>query len=351
MVERHAVILVFGQILSRKWVIFQDSFKDYPKIYLEEWTSSDIKPFVQDKLGRNELFKKLVGQELQYSELIKEIVNKASGVFVWIELVVRSLIEGSNNGDRISDFRRKVQGLPSDLHEFMMQILRNLEKDYLSQAAVMFKVALHNTPLFLMTLSFIDEEDPNFPLDVDDRGISEDEIQERIDTAQRRLNSRCKGLLESFPVRRRARVRHPNSFFIHTVDFMHRTAQEFLKTEDAQKILQPHLRNAPNPNVCLLRAFIAEIKSFPVSTSSGQVSLSELFVLVENSLYYASEAEISTGLPQTVLLDEMDRIMSLHQQRLFVDTKGSWTNRYIGVTGKHNSFFIFAIDSVVDGPD
>lgn len=50
--------------------------------------------------------------------LVLEIVEKLSGVFFWLILVVKSLILGVQCVDRIDDLQRQVDELPWDLTEF-----------------------------------------------------------------------------------------------------------------------------------------------------------------------------------------------------------------------------------------
>lgn len=48
-------------------------------------------------------------------DLIGKVVTKASGVFLWVALVVASLISGMNYGDRVLDLQKRLDLLPSEL--------------------------------------------------------------------------------------------------------------------------------------------------------------------------------------------------------------------------------------------
>lgn len=81
------------------WHIFEDQFKDKPKLRLEDLTFSGIQQFVAAKLHESAGFKELDRQEPEYARnLVKEIVAKSSGVFLWVDLVVKSLLNGLTNG-------------------------------------------------------------------------------------------------------------------------------------------------------------------------------------------------------------------------------------------------------------
>jgi hypothetical protein len=102
-------------VLSRPWIIFEDQFKDKPKLRLEDLTFSGIQQFVAAKLHESAGFKELDRQEPEYARnLVKEIVAKSSGVFLWVDLVVKSLLNGlTNQGkyERAEEMNRQALGL------------------------------------------------------------------------------------------------------------------------------------------------------------------------------------------------------------------------------------------------
>ena len=106
-------------------------------------------------------YKRLVEFEPERApSLALEIVNKASGVFFWVFLVVRSLLEGLSSGDRMIDLQKRFQALPVDLEEYFAYMLGGLDPLYLSQAAQFFRYVLESErPIPLLTFSFLDEED------------------------------------------------------------------------------------------------------------------------------------------------------------------------------------------------
>jgi hypothetical protein len=91
-------------------------------------------------------------------------VDSAKGVFLWVFLVVRSLLEGLTNADRIVDLQR-LKDLPTDLNEYFQRILYTVDEMYRQQTVLMFQVTLraHET-LPLMNYWFIDQETPNLAM-------------------------------------------------------------------------------------------------------------------------------------------------------------------------------------------
>jgi hypothetical protein len=75
----------------------------------------------------------------EMSLLINGVVVKARGVFLWVKLVVQSLLRGLSDYNRISDLRKRVEYLPEDLEELYDQMLGNSEPFYHEQASYLFQ--------------------------------------------------------------------------------------------------------------------------------------------------------------------------------------------------------------------
>lgn len=89
---------------SRPLVVFERGFSEYPNLKLQNLTYGDINHYVKDKLGTHKYMVQLSQQHsVQVSLLIDETVEKASGVFLWVKLVVKSLLHGFRDYNRISD--------------------------------------------------------------------------------------------------------------------------------------------------------------------------------------------------------------------------------------------------------
>jgi hypothetical protein len=67
---------------------------------LQNLTFSDIRQFIEDELGDDERMRRLLTAELvEALKLIEEIVIAASGVFLWVKLVVAPLLKGLGEHD------------------------------------------------------------------------------------------------------------------------------------------------------------------------------------------------------------------------------------------------------------
>ena len=145
-------------ISSRPWTEFVDAYGSATRrtIKLEDLTKNDIKLYVLDHFNADRRFQ-LNSNDPKYLDLVDEIARRARGVFLWVFLVVRSLLEGLVYADRISDLRRRLDAFPEDLEGFFQKMLDSVPKIYRAQTSQAFKVALvpsHPLPV-LITLSWM----------------------------------------------------------------------------------------------------------------------------------------------------------------------------------------------------
>jgi hypothetical protein len=175
---------VYGQTISRK-------------LYIEEFNRPDIERYVRDTLESDVTYQELQETDDSTPDLVKDVVNAASGVFLWVYLVVQSLIDGLTNGDRILDLQRRLRVLPKTLKEFFKSIFNNIDEFYMEQTAHMFLVTLvaRNT-LPLLAYWFIEQDDPNFAMKLEVQPLSMQKTNLRLKLMRKRLNACCKGLLE-----------------------------------------------------------------------------------------------------------------------------------------------------------
>lgn len=157
---------------SRPWLIFQDEFDGCPSLKLEDLTRSDIRNYVRDCLGHNNMFRALqLRNKVECNSLMDEIGDRAQGVFLWVYLVVRMILSDLRDGNDLRELRVTLYSFPVDLEAFFRHMIGTLEPRYCAEAANLFQLVLNNThsryeydPLSLMTTSFVSEKDPNFAM-------------------------------------------------------------------------------------------------------------------------------------------------------------------------------------------
>jgi hypothetical protein len=156
---------------SRPWIAFEDAFGNSPSLRLQDLTYEDIKLFVEGSLTSHPKWAKLIRENLKGAEnLVVEIVSKANGVFLWVKLIVVSLLNGMTNHDDVSDLQNRLRALPTELERLYSHLLSHIEPPfYLEQASKIFQLvraaremetnspldaSLKSKPLTILQLSF-----------------------------------------------------------------------------------------------------------------------------------------------------------------------------------------------------
>jgi hypothetical protein len=86
-----------------------------------------------------------------------KLVEKAQGVFLWVFLVIRSLLRGLSSADDQRELQQRIDELPPDLEAFFRHILSKADKVYQQQTAQIFEVVTQaGLPLPLVAYSYLD---------------------------------------------------------------------------------------------------------------------------------------------------------------------------------------------------
>ena len=72
--------------------------------------------------------------------LINEVTEKSAGVFLWVRLVVKSLLEGLRDGDTLEDLQARLVLLPRDLEALFKKILDDLDPAYFEEASQFLQI-------------------------------------------------------------------------------------------------------------------------------------------------------------------------------------------------------------------
>lgn len=97
---------------------------------LQDLTRHDMQIYVYDKLGEDHRFRALALKDKRWKDLIQRIVDKAEGVFLWVHLVVQSLLHGLEDDNDIPDMQERVDILPSDLEKYSKHMLGEIDQVY-----------------------------------------------------------------------------------------------------------------------------------------------------------------------------------------------------------------------------
>jgi hypothetical protein len=221
------------------------SFSEKPKLRLQDLTREDIAGYVSDTVGAHPYMTRLALLDPDgTSEICNALVDKASGVFLWVVLAARSLIEGFAAYDDAPELRRRVDELPPELEDLFQHMLGNIQPRYQSQAAKTLRVCYHtqfSRDEGIATIGLAVGED----LGMDFRKVSpleelsDAEKRAKCEMLEGRLRSRCCGLLEVSRPRAHYRnqpcfcnvnkyVTEHDDLIDSKVTFIHRTVFDFL---------------------------------------------------------------------------------------------------------------------------
>lgn len=294
---------------SRPWPVFKDAFgkESDPWLRLQDLTRGDIRRYVNDKFHQNASFQAMAARDSQYHQLIEEVVNRAQGVFLWVYLVVLSLLQGLSGRDPMSDLYYRLDRLPQNLDEFFRHMISQIDDAYLKTRTVkMFQLALAAPePPLLATYTILDEME-RVPDICERRGTTLAYFEQLKDTTERRLDARCKGLLE---VTNSSSVSHWGStqrpFFQDKVEFLHRTVRDFLKSTSLQELFGAECDLTYGANFALCKATgvairVAAMEKTDADAESCDVLLDQLFYHV----YKVEEHDATQLGPEAVVILE-----------------------------------------------
>jgi hypothetical protein len=244
-------------VSSRPLIVFDRAFKDLPGLRLQDLTFDDIQLYVRNRFHHDERFHELELEEPGLGpNLALQVVTKASGVFLWVKLVVNSLLEGIQNYDRGIDLVRRLNELPEDLTELYWHMLDRVKPVWYLEEGFRLLLLVRSTPvpLTLLRLVFAELQPPTKDDEVAD--LSYERQVALCKSMAGRIKSRCLGLIEV--------VDDPKSdeTKFH-VQFLHKSVADFIDTPEMSERIQRGLPATTTfrPKVAILRAMTTELKT------------------------------------------------------------------------------------------
>lgn len=285
---------------SRPYLAFEEEFSSGPWLRLESLTYSDIAFFVKDKMEQSKMFATIQSfmPDVAYS-LIHEITERASGVFLWVHIVVKSLLEGLRDGDTIEGLYERLRALPSDLEELFRKILHRLNPFNFKQSCEVF--LLHKAaslPITLLDLALA-KEGCDKALRAPLRPFTDAELEYYAENMRRFLNSRCKGLLEAPDV---ATKKHEAK-----VQYLHRTVRDFFQQDSVMDYIKSGVLDTFDPVLQLSAAYLVRIKSTQLRPSL--IMVDDFWCAFLKAVHNASQ--ITSTKTHSMFLDQLEETSSL----------------------------------------
>ncbi|KAF2109774.1 hypothetical protein BDV96DRAFT_604646 [Lophiotrema nucula] len=270
--HRHIKVIISSRPINAAIHVFRDC----PNLNLHDLTKHDMKLFITGHLDAHDGMRTLSKHyPSEARDMIAEIRDKAQGVFLWVKLVVRLLLDGLEAGDDLSDLQRKLHSLPAGLREIYTRMFSRLNAEYKVEAAKIFQLmqTWHSTvpdPFTTATLYFALQ--PPAQALSKSGGIPDIRATNFFyENAEARIRTRCCGLLElrkwtTHPIEKTCilgemQVNDAEDLNASTVDYLHRTVKEFLSSQDVwQEICGITQRSRFDPFESLISACVSVLR-------------------------------------------------------------------------------------------
>lgn len=352
-------------ISSRPLLVFEEAFVEEPHLRLQDLTADEIKVYVGDKLGSHPRMASLRMRTPEGAEgLASGVISKASGVFLWVRLVVESLLEGLTDGNGMEELHKTLDDLPEALEDLFRHMFRKIPQNYHAEASRIFQVVRRYQKksdtwicgvLTVATLSFATERNTALDAETHIGPMDLGQISERYVRLERRLKSRCCGLIEIHD-ERNIYAQSGATLLGGSVQFIQKTVTDFLDDRTIWGTILTGSAENFDPNMALLNSYIMQLKHLDVPKFGDwcyQRKDSVRHDLTHNLIEAASTfAKQTTNTSiQVKLLHEMDRTVSFYRTRHLPNEPSHWCNyldRDEGAIrethGWYDSFLSFCIE-------
>jgi hypothetical protein len=296
-------------VASRPWTAFENVFGADPDrmLKVQDLTRDDMNRFIRNTLEENPRFAMISRRDRRAMGLIHEIRDSAQGVFLWVVLVVKSLLAGATQEDDIEELTKRLRALPGDLKGFFQRMLDSIDDSYEQHASRILLLAQCATPLPLMAFSWVRVEikTPDYAIigNIEQR----DDDKRRKHQAKVFLNKWSKDLLVIYDSG--SKVSGTEDMADLKIDFLHRTVGEFLKEPDVYNLLLTKAGHGFDSHLSICRLLLAEIKTMP-RAGTPQSRSSSLQALARELVFHAKQYEDQHRQGLTAVLQELDKVMT-----------------------------------------
>lgn len=327
---------------SRPWLVFEQIFSGFPGLHLQDLIRDDIRVFVFDKFNSSQKMQQLARIHPKlYEEFVTEIITKSDGVFLWVDLVVMSLLRGLQNQDEMPQLQERLRGLPTTLEKLFQHMLDRVDPIYLPEACRILLIyesasrhAPRVTPLDLDLATTVTHQEV---LSRYEKPMEVPEIAFRVHRLSTKLKTHCLGLLEV----------HDNSGTLweanghdsinpdssgHPVDqndtqsaesnwqsdgvrlgtewrvtYIHRSVANFLRLPRVMKSLRKEARKQAGfqSDLSVLMGYVTAIRRSVCIRYEGATSHERVWRTVEDALCRVADIDRSFDFRRTTILGEL----------------------------------------------
>ncbi|KAL9630203.1 MAG: hypothetical protein Q9204_004840, partial [Flavoplaca sp. TL-2023a] len=223
-------------VSSRPEQVFRHEFQLCPKLRVQDLNRQDIERMIDQRLLPRLTAHRATSKDTGYlNKIVDSLIARSSGVFLWLDLVIKDLIKGLRNEDTLEELQSRIARTPATIYGMYSRSLTNSGPHYLETALKYLHVILTanevKTMSTVLSLALIQPE----PWDFITRHELEYFISPRFrficDRVETRLVSRCGNLLDIEESNCGGIDCDPLVSYNRRIQFTHRTVAEFLREE------------------------------------------------------------------------------------------------------------------------
>ena len=320
---------------SRPWPVFENAFQSIPSLRLQDLTSDDMTQYVVDKLNGDVRIRRIAKKEPQNSQgLVTEIANRANGVFLWVTLIVRSLLRDVRVEDMISDLQERLRTFPTDLDELFRYTLFQLQsKVDLKEASRIFQLIRARETICgfvrnytsasstLWELVLADDINLQFAIEASVHQPADEDVVGKCETLKYRIENQCAGLLGTHdkvakkagnPIRFKDDdpSRHSHRLAHTRVTYLHRTVRDFVVgSNEWNLILQQTIGTTFDPHTAHLQSHVLQLK-LPLEEPEQHRRLDEWWPNIMLAMTHARYASACSQNTQTTHLNALNETLN-----------------------------------------
>lgn len=301
-------------VSSRPEPAFEEAFRKSPKLRVENLTSGDIKHYIKSKLlSHSRMESEMEGGSKLGARLIASIASKASGVFLWVFLVVRLLLDRLSKGEYPEALESIIEAYPAELQElYKHMFFERMDKAHRTEAFRLFQ-AIHRARMVeseiptALRLSFMDRDQPAASIHSQRKCLTREELLERLLIFESRLKSRCCGLFEIHY------YDQEDTLYIDEgrVTLLHRTVSDFLNEPSLREVIEREtLQFSSEINERLMTSILHSFKCWRFFHIKHPREWKKFSADIRAFLTYCQRAESEPGSSPIEYIEEFDRQLS-----------------------------------------
>ncbi|KAH9479858.1 Vegetative incompatibility protein HET-E-1 [Psilocybe cubensis] len=265
---------------SRPWEVFRKAFSTIPALRLQDLTTNDMIQFVNGKLRANSRIRILMDAEPQAgTDLVNVVVSRANGVFLWVSLVVRTVIK--NHGATVyhlASIQKLVESLPTSLDDLFSHFLLRHPSDSQPKMSRIFQLMRareevcdftrdeDSNVLHLWEMALTAGYVSNVPSEALVHEMPKSQVYQMCIATLTDILENCAGLVEVHKTTAEKKIKPSQSNassarFLpqRKISYLHRTVKDYLRKEDIWNEIVSHLPSI-DPHLLHVRSVHLQFK-------------------------------------------------------------------------------------------